>query len=478
MAKWNNSFIEMSINTFKEMGSFWKNFTNIFAVNSNKVHPDLPDEDIQYLKKQIDDCILEKGGEISNKTRLMELGVIYQNLSETGKLVFFKILAEHFDTDKFELEKNINNYLKSESEEVRVKNELILKKSLISKRVKVFKQFRRLQNGFQFLIDMRVDLLMLSNKDPFHKKLDDDIKYALTTGFDISLLDLKVINWDSSADLLEKLIQYEAVHEIKSWKDLKKRLDSSDRQCYGFFHHKMVNVPLIFIEVAFVKKLSTNIQALLYENSNRYRADDTDTAIFYSISNTQKGLAGIPFGNFLIKRVVEELLKEHKNLKHFATFSPVPGFMKWLDKLLTHKNSINMFSEKEQVNIKKTSKCTDVATGLKTILETNKNWFQDNDLQAGLKIPLMRLCSFYLVKEKKGKRALDPVANFHMTNGAYLKQINWMADNSEKGIGQSAGIMVNYYYDLDNIAQSHELYISEGKIKISKDIKTWLQKFE
>jgi len=480
--KVNSSFIDRSLKTLLELTTVWKNFSSksLEKLDSNLSN----NEDIEFLRKQITDSISKKGGEISNKTRVMNLGILYFRLSDEGKLNFHKILAKDFDVDKKKIEKKIEKYLSvnDNDESDKIKYELELQTSLIPKRIDLLKQFRQLDDGFQFLIDMRVDLLPFTRKDPFLKKLDNDFKYILKSGFDISLLDLKLINWDSSADMLEKLIKYEAVHEIESWRDLKSRLDSSDRKCYGFFHYKMPNIPLIFVEIAFTKKLSSSIQALLNENSNKYLAEETDTAIFYSISNTQKGLAGIPFGNFLIKRVVEELSSKHKNLKKFATFSPVPGFRKWLDKFITtavnpDKKEEKIFSDKEIINIRKISGIENELVGFNKLLAT-PNWFEDEKISKVLKTPLMRLCVMYFNTAKRGKRALDPVTNFHITNGAYLKQINWLADTSKNGMKQSAGIMVNYNYKLSEIDKNHELYISEGKIKISKDVNIWLKKFD
>jgi len=475
-----SSFIDRSLKTLIELTNVWKSFS---SKSLEKLDSDLVDiEEIEFLKKEIGNSILKKGGEISNKTRVMNLGILYFRLSDIGKLNFHKVLAKDFDVDKKKLEKRIEKYLSADLDEDKIKYELELKTCLIPKRIELLKQFRQLDDGFQFLIDMRVDLLPFTRKDPFLKKLDNDFKYILKSGFDISLLDLKLINWDSSADMLEKLIKYEAVHEIESWRDLKSRLDSTDRKCYGFFHYKMPNIPLIFVEIAFTKQLSSSIQALLNENSNKYLAEETDTAIFYSISNTQKGLAGIPFGNFLIKRVVEELSNKHKNLKKFATFSPVPGFRKWLDKYLVSidnqkSSDEKLFSEKEISNIKTISGLENVIEGFKKLL-TKTNWSSNEEVSKILKTPLLRMCVIYFNTAKRGKRALDPVTNFHITNGAYLKQINWLADTSKNGMKQSAGIMVNYYYELTEIDKNHELYMSEGKIKISKEVNSWIKKFD
>ena len=313
--------------------------------------------------------------------------------------------------------------------------------------------------------------MAFSRENVYLQGAERDLRYLLKSLFDIGLLDLEEVNWNSPAALLEKLIQYEAVHEISSWKDLKNRLDS-DRRCFAFFHHKMPDEPLIFIEVALVKGMADNIQTLLNEESPVQDPEDADTAIFYSINNTQKGLAGISFGNFLIKWVVAELSLTLKNLKVFATLSPVPGFRRWLDPFL-EKGDNSLLKPGE---IQEIQKIKPGVNGEKTLLELlNSDWHQDDKMCEILRKPLMRLIAHYLVHEKKGIRALDPVSHFHLTNGASLERINWLADTSSKGMRESAGIMVNYLYKNTHIDNYHEEYVTEGKIQYSKQSRDWLK---
>jgi malonyl-CoA decarboxylase len=284
-------------------------------------------------------------------------------------------------------------------------------------------------------------------------------------------LDLKEITWQSPAALLEKLIEYEAVHEIQSWTDLKNRLDS-DRHCFAFFHNKIPDEPLIFVEVALVNDISGNIQKVLDEEAKTIKPEDADTAIFYSISNAQRGLAGIYLGDFLIKRVVDELKKKWKGLKHFATLSPVPHFRKWLDPFLL-KGDDSMLLPREIRDIQTVSVSPEASRGLLELL--NSDWSQNELVESTLKPILMRLCAHYLLNVKKGDRAFDPVANFHLANGAHIERLNWLGDLSEKGNKQSAAIMVNYYYKLSEIEKNHEQYIIEGKINASREVKRWLK---
>jgi malonyl-CoA decarboxylase len=235
----------------------------------------------------------------------------------------------------------------------------------------------------------------------------------------------------------------------------------------------MPNEPLIFIEVALVKGMADNIQGLLNEDNPMQNPEDVDTAIFYSISNTQKGLTGISFGNFLIKWVVAELSSKLTNLKVFATLSPIPGFRKWLDPLL-ERDDTSLLTAVDIQNIQKIMPGDNAARILLDLL--NSEWHSDEETCKTLKKSLMGLAAHYLIHEKKDKWALDPVTHFHLSNGASLERINWLGDTSFKGMRESAGIMVNYLYKSTNIDDFHEAYISEGKIHFSKQVRDWLKK--
>jgi malonyl-CoA decarboxylase len=285
------------------------------------------------------------------------------------------------------------------------------------------------------------------------------------------MLDLQEITWNSPAALLEKLIEYEAVHEIRSWGDLRSRLDSN-RLCFAFFHNKMPAVPLVFVEVALVNKLSSNIQSLLHKEDDKIDPEYATTAIFYSISNTQPGLAGINLGNFLIKTVVQELSKQFDNLKHFATLSPVPGFKKWLGPRLA-KGEEEVLRPKEIATLKERFACENAALHLSETL-TN-DWYQDSATLEIVSPILTRLCAQYLLAERRGNKALDAVANFHLSNGARLERINWLANLSETGMADSYGIMVNYYYELSDIEKNHEEYVTKTHIAASRGVKSLLK---
>ena len=437
-----------------------------------KIDPDIPEKDRELLIQQMRSCLDEEGGDISRRAKVVHLAMIYINLTDEGKKNFLITLATQFDVDDVLLEEKIKKLREAESEDEHIKAEFEFREVLIPPRVKLLRQLITLPDGFIFLKDMRKDLLPLIKDHPRLKKLDDDIKNLLVTYFDINLLDLQEIDWNTPAATLEKLMEYEAVHEISSWDDLKHRLHS-DRRVFAFFHYRMPNDPLIFVEVALVKGMPDNIQKLIDVNTRPVDPATADTAIFYSISNTQPGLRGISFGNFLIKQVVKRLSVELPNIRYFATLSPIPRFMKWLIPYL-RKGGDPLFSKSEAEEIGPYSKTNNPGLGLVEILEKIP-WYENEELSEILKRPLMRLCAHYLINVKRGVKAYDPVAHFHLSNGARILNMHWMADPSEKGIAQSAGIMLNYDYELKKIVQNHEKYLTDHKIIASKNVRNWLK---
>jgi malonyl-CoA decarboxylase len=287
------------------------------------------------------------------------------------------------------------------------------------------------------LVAMREAVLEALPEMPELKPLDDDLAHLFGAWFNPGFLELRRIDWDSPAALLEKLIAYEAVHEIKGWGDLRRRLQS-DRRCFAFFHPALPGEPVIFVEVALTKGMAAKIAPLLAESTGK---DEADTAIFYSISNCQKGLRGISFGNFLIRFVVEALADELPSLKQFATLSPIPGFRRWLE----HRQKKE--SDPELAGLSGESLAENLS----------------------LKPTLEKLCAVYLTSP--GKRGpIDPVARFHLKNGARLERINWAANASRKGMAESFGLMVNYLYDVATIEANHEKFVSEGKIALSPEV--------
>lgn len=444
--------------------------TAMYAI-SGEIRPSLPKEDVEHLQKQMQLCLDSPGGEITERANTAELGRTYLGLNEAGRAKFLKILASDFDVDQQKLIELTKAYSAATGTSEQMRLEVELRQALTTPRSVILKQFTALPDGFKFLVNMRADLLPLISKDLKLKGLEYDLKSILSSWFDIALLDLAAITWNSPAALLEKLIEYEAVHRVASWDDLKNRLDA-DRRVFAFFHPKMPMEPLIFVHVALVEGMSDNIHTLLDEDGPALDTDKADTAIFYSISNAQKGLAGISFGNFLIKRVVSVLTEEMKHIKTFATLSPVPGFRRWLDPLLIKADESVLLPE-EKDKLKALSGQDNAAAALYAFLESG--WHADKALCNALKPILMRLCARYLLEEKKGGKPLDPVANFHLFNGARLERMNWLADTSPKGLRQSAAIMVNYHYKLSDIDDNHEEFATHGKVVAGRQVRGYLK---
>ncbi|MEM7617239.1 MAG: malonyl-CoA decarboxylase family protein, partial [Pseudomonadota bacterium] len=348
-----------------------------------------------------------------------------------------------------------------------------LHKATLPKRINILKQFSTLPQGLEFLVSMRAHCLKYVKTDNKIKELSEDLKQILIIFFDIGLLDLQQIQWNCPASLLEKLIAYEAVHQITSWNDLKNRLDS-DRQCFAFFHYKMPNEPLIFVEVALTKVIMKNIHELLDEKAPEVDPNKATTAIFYSISNTHAGLGGINLGNFLIKRVVDKLTRDYPNLKDFVTLSPIPGFKKWLDKNLSTNYQLISENHKDNLiknfNDKQISKNDHINDILINLLSDN-SWVKDQQISQSLMPIMYNLCQKYLCTVKDNGKVIDPVANFHLSNGARIEYINWLANLSEKGMQESYGMMVNYRYILNKIDINHENYMQKEFIAKSKNIK-------
>lgn len=317
--------------------------------------------------------------------------------------------------------------------------EIRLRKALVSPRTRLLQRFSAFPEGMRFLLDLRAELLPQLKGEKRLLALDAELENLFSTWFDVGFLELRRMSWDSPASLIEKLIKYEAVHDIRSWADVKNRLDS-DRRCYGFFHPRLPEEPLIFVEVALMNEIADSITPLLDESAAPADIGTATTAIFYSISNTQTGLKGVSFGDSLIKRVVETLKQEFPRLKTFATLSPIPGLRAWLSK----NAPADMLKAWERLD--------------------------ELDEEAPQRRTLMGWAARYLGEELNEGKPLDPVARFHLGNGARVERLNWAADPSAKGQKQSYGLMVNYLYDLKRL-DKHRALLAQGKIPIAAAIK-------
>jgi malonyl-CoA decarboxylase len=432
----------------------------------------LPDQDAQLLRRKIDACLEARGGEVSARARAAELGETFLALDAEGRRRFLVILARDYGTDHGALETAIANRAQAKGPGSIRRADVELKNALVSPRVRLLSQFNGLDEGVKFLVDLRAELKALAKKRPYLRSLDGELRDLLESWFDVGFLNLRLITWETPASLLEKLIEYEAVHAIRSWSDLKNRLEA-DRRCYAFFHPHMPDEPLIFVEVALVNGMSDNVQQLLDVSAPAEDPDRADTAIFYSISNCQDGLAGISFGSFLIKRVADDLAHALPNIKTFATLSPIGGFRRWLDSQ-TAGDDGNFLTSAETQRLEPFS---DAGSGTEALMEllSRPTWHRDEAVAEVLEPVLLRLCAVYLTTARRGARALDRVAHFHLSNGARIERINWLADTSERGLAQSAGMMVNYRYELERVEQNHEAYAGEGEVTVSSDVRKLLK---
>ena len=317
-------------------------------------------------------------------------------------------------------------------------------------RQELFRRLNMAPGGTTAIVGMRQLVLARLREHPELKPFEHDLKHLLASWFNRGFLQFEQIDWRTPAVILEKLIAYEAVHEIQGWDDLRRRL-ADDRRCLGFFHPALPDEPLIFVEVALTHGLAGEIHTLIDTAPDEQKKQQPDTAIFYSISNCQTGLAGISFGNFLIKQVADAVKKEFPGITQFATLSPIPGFRKWLDDVLV-RDTPDWLSE-DDIDL------------------LNRSDWRDNELiRQPLKPALMNLCARYLIEEKRNGRPLDPVARFHLGNGASVERLNWAADLSDKGIEQSTGMMVNYLYDSEQIVRNHEAYVRDGIVAASSAV--------
>jgi malonyl-CoA decarboxylase len=454
---------DFTLHNLRNLKARWRDF----AAERSAVSSLLSESDADKLRRQMQDCLEARGGEVSARARAAALGQSYLALGEEGRARFLRLLADEFDIDRVAVASACQRMAHALTEDERRRIERALRHALEAPRVKLLTQFNALPNGVKFLVDMRAELMKLVRRDEGLAGLEQDMHALLAGWFDEGFLEVKRITWDSPASLLEKLMIYEAVHEIRGWSDLKNRLEA-DRRCFAYFHPRMPDEPLIFVEVALVQGMADNVQSLLDETAPVGDPLDADTAIFYSISNCQRGLSGISFGDFLIKRVVDRLAAELPHLTRYATLSPMPGFRAWLEQRSTEEGEELLTQGERRIIEALPSAPTD---HLLTNLLARPDWYEDIAVSHVIKAPLLRLAARYIINEKTPRgRALDGVAHFHLSNGARLERINWLGDLSPKGLQQSAGLMINYLYRLDDIEENHEAYTGEGRVTASQSV--------
>jgi malonyl-CoA decarboxylase len=448
-------------------------------------------DDGKGMAAQMRACLEARGGEVSARARAAGLARSFLAADHAGRAEFLRALAS-FDSDHEAVRAACEKVAAASGVAERAAAKARLRRTLEPPRVRLLTQFNTIPDGVKFVVDLRADLLSRMAGEPMLEALETDFRSLLAAWFDVGFLELRRIDWSSPASLLERLVQYEAVHRIRTWRDLKNRLDS-DRRCYAFFHPRMPDEPLIFVEVALVKGMADNVQRLLDEKAPLLDPKEADTAIFYSINNCQRGLDGISFGNFLIKRVVALLSAEFGNLRTFATLSPIPGFRGWMEERIAEGDPA-LISDDEAAAMRLAAPgdpalpapAADgavVAPPRPALAETphqtlarmlaRRSLAREEGVARALDPVLARACARYLLAEsgRNGRRARDPVAHFHLSNGARVERLNLRGDISEKGWRESVGMMVNYLYDPARIEDYHEDYAGEGKRAASSAVR-------
>ena len=402
------------------------------------------------------ETLLSRRGEATGVALANTLLAGYSAAAEADQLAFLNALADLFGPDMNELNAALAVVRdKGTSPDTVAK----LLKAAEPRRQELIRRLNLAPGGTAALVRMREALLAHIKDHPPLKHVDNDFVHLFASWFNRGFLVLQRIDWTTPANILEKIIRYEQVHAITNWDDLRSRLAPSDRRCYGFFHPQLVDEPLIFVEVALTRDSPAAIAPLLDLTRAPIPATEATTAVFYSISNTQKGLGGISFGNFLIKQVVEEIKRELPNVQTFVTLSPVPGFAAWL----ARERALD------------TSALIDTPARATLSALDAPNWANDAETAERVKAVLLPLAAYYFI-EAKGSRGnpLDPVARFHLGNGAQLERLNFLGDRSEKGMQQSHGLMVNYLYALDKIEANHEAFAEKGQVATSSTVRKML----
>jgi malonyl-CoA decarboxylase len=401
-------------------------------------------------------ALLSSRGEASGVALARRILDRYRDATDEEKDAIFSFLASQFVPDTAAIEKAAKAYVQEPSPQTLEQ----LTESVESPRQELLRRLNLAPGGTAALVHMREDLLARLKDNPALGAFDRDFIHLFSAWFNRGFLVLARMSWSSPASILEKLIHYEAVHEIQGWDDLRRRLDPHDRRCFAFFHPALNDDPLIFVAVALGNEIPGSIQTVLESHGGPENAEpEPEVAVFYSISNCQEGLRGISFGNFLIKQVVEDLTKELPSLRTFVTLSPVPGFRSWLFRAIDGKE-LPYLTDVQKAGLQKLR---------------SEGWIADEAGQDALQPAILAAAAHYflLAKDRSG-RPLDPVARFHLGNGARLERINWLGDTSGKGVRQALSLMVNYRYDLRDIERNHEAYVNQGSVIASKTVRSLL----
>jgi malonyl-CoA decarboxylase len=411
-------------------------------------------DDVEELTR----ALISGRGEASGVAIARELLDRYSRLDLDERLRFFNFLATELRPDAARVCEAAQAHLDNPSDISLAK----LQKALESPRVEFFRRLNLAPGATPEIVAMRRDLLRVPPSDTALAAVDADLRRLFYAWFNRGFLVLRRIDWNTPAAILDKIIRYEAVHEIQGWDDLRRRLDPADRRCFAFFHPSLIDEPLVFVEVALMRDMPDAIGQVLEEPHAEVPGKPPTTAVFYSISNCQEGLKGITFGNFLLKQVVEELARDKPTLKNFVTLSPVPQFTAWLDRTAAEPNDAGVAAEARSL--------------IEAMRRTDWPEGANDSEYAEIETALTALAAYYFLNAKNPEgRPVDPVARFHLGNGARLDRINFLADTSEKSMREACGLMVNYRYEPKEIERNHEEYANEGVVASSRAVRGLLK---
>jgi malonyl-CoA decarboxylase len=400
------------------------------------------------------ETLLSSRGEASGVALAREIVTRWESLDETARLEFLKALAERFGPDFQRIDEAVAAYAGDRS----AATAQHLHGAAEARRQELIRRLNLAPGGTETLVEMRELLLRHRSDHPDFSLVDADFAHLFSSWFNRGFLVLRSIGWSTPANILEKIIRYEAVHTIRDWDDLRRRIEPGDRRCFAFFHPQLTDDPLIFVEVALTEDAPSAIADLLVQERTPIAAEEATTAVFYSISNCQEGLRGISFGNFLIKQVVDELRRELPRLENFVTLSPVPGFAAWLARERQAESSPALSPEDQRAL---------------AVLD-QEDWHLDPP--EALPKTLVSAAAYYFLKARTPKGTpVDPVARFHLGNGARLERLNFLGDLSSRALAQAHGLMVNYSYRLDDIEKNHELFVSKGQVAAAPDVRRLLR---
>jgi malonyl-CoA decarboxylase len=401
------------------------------------------------------EMLLSSRGEASGMALAAEILDRWGALESDGAQTFLHMLHEKFGADTTILDQAIENYRTDKGSAAII----ALHQAAEPRRQELLRRLNHAPNGTAKLVRMRQQLLASKDQSDGYHALDADFTHLFSSWFNRGFLTLRPIDWSTPAYILEKIIQYEAVHEIAGWEELRRRLAPADRRCFAFFHPRLADEPLVFVEVALTRSVPSAIGDVLDEGRQQITADEATTAVFYSISNCQDGLRGISFGNFLIKQVVDDLRRDLPGLKNFVTLSPVPGFARWLAKV--RASATHQF-------------LPEAVRETLTFLD-NPNWPDNQHAASEVERVLLPLAArYFLIERTPEGRPVDSVARFHLGNGARLERLNFLGDRSAKALQQAQGMMVNYLYKLDDIVANHEALAQRGEVIASPAVRNLL----